>query len=594
MAGNYKGYRRIGMKGIKALPGYLRAHSSISCLILSVIVGVGGGFGAVAFRWLIGAFHRIFFDDMVGSLSVLGNYAVILAPVVGGLIVGCIIYFTRTGETKGHGVPEVMEAVWRHGGRIRPRVAAVKVLASSICLGSGGSAGREGPIVQIGSSIGSSLAQWFRLPDEWVKTLVACGAAAGISATFNAPIGGIFFALEVILGRVLSPRLNFVVVSSVVADVIAHIFLGDFRAFSVPAEYTLNNYGELPLYILLGLFAGLIAVLFTRSLYKIEDVFDALKMPEYLKPALGGLAIGIMGYCYPYLFGVGYDGIDQALAGNIAISSLAALLFLKILATSFTLGSGGSGGIFAPSLFMGAMLGGLFGEAAHGFLPGVVGPSGAYALVGMAAVSAGTTWAPITSFLILFEMTGNYAIILPLLLSVVASTLLAHRLSHESIYTLKLARRGVSIQRPEEAAFLSNITVGEVMTRHFPTMLAQKSVPELVEKLNKTGHHGLPVIDGEGCLYGMVTLSDVESRIADSKASGKITVADICTRHLITAYPDQPLSEVVGHLGVGTSEIPRIPVVSREDATHLLGVLRRQDIIKGYARAITKVHGSDE
>ena len=534
-------------------------------------------------------FSRRFQSSIFFRMSIC--IAVILAPVVGGLIVGCIIYFTKTGETKGHGVPEVMEAVWREGGRIRPRVAAIKVLTSSICLGSGGSAGREGPIVQIGSSIGSTVAQWFRLPEDWVKTLVACGTAAGISATFNAPIGGIFFALEVILGRVVNPRLGFVVLSSVVADLIAHLFLGDFRTFNMPVEYTLNSYSELPLYILLGVFCALVAALFIRSLYKMEDGFNALKLPEYLKPALGGIAVGLIGFYNPYLFGVGYDGIDQVLLGNIGLLSLIALLFLKILATSFTLGSGGSGGIFAPSLFMGAMFGGLFGEIAHGFLPGVVAPAGAYALVGMAAVFAGATQAPITSFIILFEMTQDYAIILPLLLAVVTSTLLSRRLSRETIYTLKLARRGISTQRPEEAAFLRSITVGETMTRNFPSVSPQMSVPKLIDKLNKTGHHGLPVVDENGHLYGMVTLTDVESRITgDIK---KLTVADIATKRLTTAYPDQLLSELVEHLGMGTSEIPRIPVVSRRDPTKLLGVLRRQDIVKGYARAVSGIHGNE-
>jgi CIC family chloride channel protein len=558
---------------------YLRAHKFTTGIILSVIVGLGGGLGAVLFRWLIKKFTQLFFDGMCGSLTFLGHYSVILAPVVGGILVGCIIYFTKTGETKGHGVPEVMEAVQRLGGRIRPRVAAIKVLASSICLGSGGSAGREGPIVQIGASIGSTIAQWFRLPEDWVKTLVACGAAAGISATFNAPIGGIFFALEVILGRVLSPRLGFVVLSSVAADIVAHVFLGDFRTFHTPIEYTLNSYGELPLYILLGALSALVAILFMRSLYKIEEGFNALKLPDYLKPALGGIAVGLMGFYFPYLFGVGYDGVDQALIGNIGLLSLVALLFLKVLATSFTLGSGGSGGIFAPSLFMGAMLGGLFGKIAGGFLPGTVAPSGAYALVGMAAVFAGAARAPITSFLIIFEMTRNYAIILPLLLAVVTSTLLARRLSHETIYTLKLARRGIATWGAEEAAFLTSVTVGEVMTHNFPTVSTEMSIPKLIDKLNKTGHHGLPVVDKNGRLYGMVTLTDVESRMVSGNTKS-LTVADIATTRLITAYPDQLLSELTEHLGMGTSEIPRIPVVSRQDPTQLLGVLRRQDIIK--------------
>ncbi len=570
---------------------YLRTHRFFSGIILSIIVGLGAGFGAIAFRWLIRSFHQVFFGGMGNTLGFLGQYYVILVPAIGGLVVGCIIYFTKTGETKGHGVPEVMEAVWRRGGLIRPKVAAVKVLASSICLGSGGSAGREGPIVQIGSGIGSTVAQWVRLPEDLIKTMVACGAAAGISATFNAPIGGIFFALEVILHRVISPRLGFVVLSSVVADVIGHIFLGDFRTFHIPMQYTLNSYSELPLYILLGAFCAFVAILLTRSLYKIEDGFNALRLPAYLKPALGGIAIGLIGFYNPYLFGVGYEAIDQVLLGQIGLLTLVALLFLKILATSSTLGSGGSGGIFAPSLFMGAMLGGLFGEIAHGFLPDVVAPSGAYALVGMAAVFAGATQAPITSFLILFEMTRDYAIILPLLLAVLVSTLLARQLSRETIYTLKLVRRGVTMRPAEEAEFLEGLTVGDVMTRNYPTVSTQMSIPELIEKLNRTGHHGLPVVDENGHLYGMVTLTDVESKITgDIK---QLTVADIATRKLITAYPDQLLSELVEHLGMGTSEVPRIPVVSRQAPTHLLGILRRQDIIKGYAKTVAEIHRSE-
>lgn len=574
-----------------SLRSYLLAHKFVSCIILSVVVGVGGGFGAIAFRWLIGSFHQLFFCGMGNILSFLGQYYVILVPVVGGLIVGCIIYFTRTGETKGHGVPEVMEAVWREGGRIRPRVAAIKALTSSICIGSGGSAGREGPIVQIGSSIGSSAGQLFRLPDDLVKTLVACGAAAGISATFNAPIGGMFFALEVILGRVVSQRLGFVALSSVIADLIAHIFLGDFRTFQVPMEYTLKSHGEVPLYILLGIFCAIIAILFIRTLYKIEDGFDALKLPEYLKPALGGIAVGLFGFYNPYLFGVGYDGVQEVILGNVGFFTLAALLFLKILATSFTLGSGGSGGIFAPSLFIGAMFGGLFGKIAYSFLPGIVAPSGAYALVGMAAVFAGAAQAPITSFLILFEMTGNYGMILPLLLAVMTSTLLTHRLSRENIYTIKLARRGIIMRPVEETEFLRGVTVSEVMTHSHPTVSPQMSVTELIKKLNRTGHHGLPVVDEKGHLCGMVTLSDVESRITGGIK--QLTVADIATTKLITVYPDQRLSELVDYLGMGTGEIPRIPVVSREDPTKLIGVLRRQDIIKGYAKIVTTIHENE-
>ncbi len=549
---------------------------------LAVTVGIVAGLGAVAFRWLIRFFHESFFDRGAEILGFLGQYYVILLPVLGGLIVGLLIHFSGAKETKGHGVPEVMEAVATRGGRIRSRVAAVKILASSICLGSGGSAGREGPIVQIGSTIGSILGQRFHLSQEWIKSLVACGAAAGISATFNAPIAGVFFAHEVILGRIFTRHFGFVVMSSVVASVIAHAFLGDLQSLSVPT-YTLNSPWELGLYFILGAACALVAVVFIRTLYKTEDIFDAARIPEYVKPALGGIAIGLIGLYNPYLFGVGYGGVEQALLGKIGLITLIALLLLKVLATSFTLGSGGSGGVFAPSLFMGAMFGGIFGNIANRLLPGVVAPSGAYALVGMAAVFSAAAQAPITAMIILFEMTRDYAIILPLMLAVVVSTLIAHRLSPDGIYTLKLKRRGISFHPQEETDLLERVSVEEVMTRDFPTVSPEMTLVQIAGRFAKSKHHGFPVVDKEGTLRGMVTLADVEAKMS----SKELTVADIYTTHLITAYPDETLHDVVHRLG--TSEVGRIPVVERKDPSRLVGVLRRYDIVKAYAKAISKL-----
>ncbi|HEX75695.1 MAG TPA: chloride channel protein [Dehalococcoidia bacterium] len=551
---------------------------------LAITIGVAAGLGAVAFRWLINFFHELFFGSGAHVLSFLGQHYVILVPILGGIIVGLLIHFTGAKETKGHGVPEVMEAVAIKGGRIRGRVAAVKALASSICIGSGGSVGREGPIVQIGSTIGSTLGQRLHLSQEWIKTLVACGAAGGISATFNAPIAGVFFAHEVILGRIFTRHFGFVVIGSVIASVIAHAFLGNLQSFSVP-DYTLNSYWELVLYFILGAACALIAVVFIRSLYKTEDIFDAIRIPGYLKPALGGIAIGLIGFYNPYLFGVGYDGVEQVLLGKIGLITLVALLLLKILATSFTLGSGGSGGIFAPSLFMGAMFGGIFGDIANRLLPGVVAPSGAYALVGTAAVFSAAARAPITAIIILFEMTRDYAIILPLMLAVVVSTLIAHRLSSEGIYTLKLKRRGIPFHPQEEVDLLERVSVEEVMTRDFPTISPKMTLAQVINKFSESKHHGFPVVDMRGNLKGMVTLADVEANMSSS--SQQLTVADIATTNLITAYPDESLHDVVHRLG--SSEVGRIPVVDRKDSSRLVGMLRRYDIVKAYTKAISKL-----
>jgi len=549
---------------------------------LAIVVGITTGLGAVFFRWLIGVFQNLFFIEGAKLLSFAGQYYVIILPAIGGLLVGLLVYFTKATETKGHGVPEVMEAVARRGGRIRTRVAAVKILASSLTIGSGGSAGREGPIVQIGSTIGSILAQRLHLSTEWIKTLVACGAAGGISATFNAPIAGVFFAHEIILGRIFTRHFGFVVIGSVIADVIAHAFLGNTQTFSIPT-YTINDNIELVLYFLLGIIAAFVAIAFIRILYKSEDIFDGLKMPVWVKPALGGLFVGLIGLYSHDLFGVGYDGVEQALLGNIALISLVIMLVLKIAATSFTLGSGGSGGVFAPSLFMGAMLGGAFGKVAGLFWPNIVAPSGAYALVGMAAVFAGAARAPITAIIILFEMTRNYAIILPLMIAVVVSTLIAQSFHPESIYTVKLKRRGIDLSAREEVDLLEKVRVESVMTREYPKVSPDMPVSSLMEEFTKkTRHHGFPVVDQKGKLVGMVTLTDVEQRMTGNTKDLK--VSDIATTNLIVTYPDETLHDVIHR--VGTVEIGRIPVVTRRDHSKMVGILRRQDFIRAYTKAL--------
>jgi CIC family chloride channel protein len=586
-----KSSQRIRIFGLLAK---LRSRETIFGLILAILVGVIAGFGAIVFRWLIRSVQSGFFGGGAKYLGFMGQYYVILVPVVGGLIVGLLVYFGAR-EAKGHGVPEVMEAVAVRGGRIRPRVALIKALASSVCIGSGGSVGREGPIVQIGASFGSTLGQSLKLSDEWIRTLVACGAAGGISATFNAPIGGIFFAMEIILGRFITPRFGFVVISSVVADLISHVFLGDQPSFGI-IPYTLVSYWELVPYAVVGVASGLVAVGFVRLLYKCEDLFNVLRIPEYVKPAIGGVAVGLIGLYSPDLFGVGYGdvywvsqmSIDHALLGEIALQSMVILFVLKMVATSITLGSGGSGGVFAPSLFIGAMLGGVFGAVAHNLFPAFTAPSGAYSLVGMAALFAGSTNAPITAFVMLFEMTMDYNIIIPLLVTVVISTVVSRSLSRETIYTLKLIRRGVDIRPVAQTSPLRQVTVGEVMTRDFPTVSPTMSVRQMVRRLRSTDHHGFPVVNRKGELVAMVTIADVEAAMSRGDTS-HLKVEDIASKVLVVAYPDEYVHDVF--MKLGNHEVVRVPVVARDNPKHLLGVLRRDDIVAAYAKAVARRTG---
>jgi CIC family chloride channel protein len=567
----------------------IRSNETVLGLILSIIVGAVAGLGAVVFRWMISLFQSLFFGGGANHLGFLGQYYIIFIPAIGGLIVGLLVYFGAR-EAKGHGVPEVMEAVAVRGGRIRPRVAVIKSLASSICIGSGGSVGREGPIVQIGASFGSAIGQWLRLPNGWLRTLVACGAAGGISATFNTPIGGVFFSMEIILGRFITPRFSFVVISSVIADFVAHAFLGSKPSFSI-VPYSMVSYWELLPYVLLGVLAAFAATAFIRLLYKCEDMFDAWHIPDYLKPAVGGIGIGLIGLYSYDLLGVGYGNVfwasqmsvNQALVGNIALHSLIILVVLKIVATSLTLGSGGSGGIFAPSLFIGAMLGGAVGTVAHLLFPSYVAQSGAYALVGMAAVFAGVTRAPITAIIMLFEMTRDYMIILPLMIAVVISIVISRGLNRETIYTLKLIRRGVDIRQFYQISPLREVTVSEVMTRDFPSVPPTMTVNDLISKLGQTRHHGFPVVNKNGEFVGVVTISDVEKAISKG-ASPNLTVDDIASKSVIVAYPDEYIHDIFVKLG--TRDVGRVPVVDRNNPKRLLGVLRRQDVLVAYAQAI--------
>lgn len=555
----------------------------------AMLVGLGAGFGAVVFRWLIAFFSGLAFGQLQSSLSFMGDYSIALVPAIGGLIVGPLIYFFAQ-EARGHGVPEVMEAVTLRGGRIRPIVALIKSLASSICIGTGGSVGREGPIVQIGSALGSTLGQLLRRRDSDIRTLVACGAAGGIAGTFNAPIAGVIFALEVILRELSVKSFSMVVISAVIAGEVGHIVLGNFAAFDVPS-YALASPWELPFYGLLGILAALAGLVFMSTLYKLEDVFDAWKMPDYVKPGFGGLALGILALFtaytagFPAVFGVGYETIEEALAGRLTTTVMIGLVFAKVVATSLTLGSGGSGGVFAPSLFVGAVLGGAFGSLVHAWLPDLTGSPGAYALVGMAAVFAGVARAPITAIIILFEMTQDYYIILPLMLSTGVATLVSWQLQPHSIYTLKLVRRGIDIDQHKVQNLMRSIRAEQAMTplSQLVSVRPDTSFEALTGLFRSTHSHGFAVLDGKDDLSGIVALSDLEEALRNGKKTG--TVREICTTQPVTAFPDEPLENVVHR--IERHEIGRIPVVHRVYPRRLLGMIHRADVIHAYSRAQT-------
>jgi chloride channel protein, CIC family len=569
-------------KYLKQFLVYIQSSETIFLLLFANLIGIGAGFGAIFFRWLIYFFQNLFFDKGQQVLSFMGHYYVLVVPAIGGIVVGVLIYLFSS-EAKGHGVPEVMLAVAASGSKIRPRVAAMKALVSSICIGSGGSVGREGPIVQISSAMGSSLGQLFRLSEDKTRILIACGAAGGIAATFNAPLAGIFFALEVILREYGARYFSSVVLSAVTATVISRAFLGSSPAFILPAYELLSNW-DFMFYFVLGFLAAITGWIFIKLLYKSEDVFDAWKIPVYVKPAVGGLILGAIGLYFPQIFGVGYTSIESTLNGNLAPLLTLALIGLKIAATSLTLGSGGSGGVFAPSLFIGAMLGSSFGSLIHIVFPALPVSTGAYALVGMGAVFAGAAQAPISAILILFEMTGDYKILLPLMITCVISTLVVKKFSRDSIYTLKLSRRGINILKTGKNDLMDKIPVSEAMFRKIITVNETTQVKDAGLMIKNTTHRGFPVLDQAGRLTGIITYSDINQALNSKR--GDVPVSEIMTRDLVCCYPEETLKIALEKLG--ERNIGRIPVVEQNDLSHLLGLITRKNIIDAYNKELLK------
>ncbi|MHC3474801.1 chloride channel protein [Streptomyces sp. 7R007] len=521
-------------------------------MTLAVAVGAGAGAGSIIFRWCIKTFTRLLSGHADYSASPgasnphvpwLGPYFVLLAPVIGGLLYGPLVNrFAK--EARGHGVPEVMLAVAQRGGRISPKVAIVKTLASALCIGSGGSVGREGPIVQIGSALGSTVGRMTKVTEGRMKLLVACGAAGGIAATFNAPLAGVFFAMELILGTFSAEAFGATVLASVTASIIGRAAFGNTPFLNLP-DFHVAHLSQYGLFAALGIGAAAVGVGFSRFLYLIEDACDWLwRGPEWLRPAVGGLLLGGLLLTLPQMYGVGYPVLQKATEGGYAVGFLLLLLLGKMLATSLSIGIGGSGGVFAPSLFIGAMLGSAYGIGVRHLMPHSAGAVGAYALVGMGAVFAGAARAPITAVVILFELTGEYSIILPLMLAIVLATATSRLLSRDTIYTLKLRRRGIDLEGPAPGAQIGAQHVGAVMEALPSPLAASTRLADAADLLSLSGHGALPVVGDSGDYAGVVTAQAVAEALAEQPEDAPTRVGQLAeTPAPILA--DQPLSQAL-------------------------------------------------
>ncbi|MBN1360763.1 MAG: chloride channel protein [Sedimentisphaerales bacterium] len=561
----------------------LKLTPATEMLILAAVVGLLGGFGALLFKKLIFSLQALFWatpDMAPDSLLAVAWYRRLLLPAVGGAIVGPLIYFFAR-EARGHGVPEVMIAVITRNSVIRPIVVVVKSLASAVSIASGGSVGREGPIVQIGAAIASTAGQLLRLHAVQLKTLVGCGVSAGIAATFNAPMAGTLFALELIVADFGLTAFTPILVSAVGATAITRHFHGNITEFDLP-KFAMVSHWEFAMYLALGLSAGLVGFVFSRSIYIADDLFEKTRIPQWIRPVSGGLIVGAVAIFYPHIMGVGYDTIEVLFEGQLALRLMLLLVVLKIAGTAITIGSGGSGGVFAPSLFIGAMLGGAFGTIVNRFFPEATGSTGAYALVGMAAVNAACTLAPLSAIIILIELTNEYAMLVPLMFTVVMATYVSRRLGRESIYTEKLRRRGIQAHHGEDLNILRAIAVKDVLRHDEASILETAPFDALVRLALKTARNVIFTIDEQSRLTGVISLQDLKHVLSDPNELRHAYHIEDFRVAVTPVLAAQSLDAVVGRFA--ETGLDRLPVVDAEG--RLAGSVIMSDIMRQYNREV--------
>jgi CIC family chloride channel protein len=536
---------------------------------------------------VIGIYDRalLYFSTLFGmqrgfSVHEFPSYYIMFMPALGGLIVGMISHFLIK---RRYGVDGLIETVAVRGARLNLTDSLLEVFASIISISSGASLGKEAPGIVGGAWTGALVGRILKNPEKRLQVLLGCGAAGGIAAVFSAPLAGVVFVVEVIYGELETSTFIPIVISSVFATLVSNSIIG-IELLQIPAYSLVSPYRELGLYLVFGLLAGVVSTVLIRTLYYTKDLFSEIPVHPIFKPALGGLAVGVIGIFYPRVLGMGYGVITDALNNQFTFKLLLILLFLKILAFSLSLGSGGFGGTIIPSLFVGTMLGGAFGTIVDTLYPGMTAGPGAYALVGMGAVFAGTTRAPLTAILILFELTRDYNLILPLMFACVLSNVMSSALYSESIFTEGLRRKGIKIRKGREVDIMTSIPVKAAMVTNVQTISEDKSVETLEAFMKVSRHVGFPVIDSKGKLSGIVTLSDLRNKVKPGEAGKKI--GEIATREIEVAYPDETLDTALRRLA--SKQIGRLLIVDRTDKTKLLGIITRSDIVNAYNKKVVE------
>ena len=555
-------------------------------LILAALLGFLAGFASTFFRWMIEFFESIF---SVKGFSLAGippqtyPFLLPLMPMLGGLFIGLICkYFPNA--VKENGVHKVMYAVALNDGKVRKRTIASCAVTSSITIGSGGSAGREGPTVQIGAAVGSTIGQLLHLSTERMRVLVGCGAAAGIAASFNAPLAGVLFALEIILGDFAIHTFSPIIIASVIGTVTGRALEGNEVTFNVPV-HELVHPTEIIFYLALGMLCGIVARLFTFMYFYIQQVFEEkLKTADIYKPAIGGLIVGMISIFMPQILGNGYDVMEQALTGQMFWGLAFLLVFMKIICTSITLGSGGMGGVFAPSLFIGAMVGTAFGSSVHFIFPTLSASAETYSVVGMGAVAGAVMQAPLTNILMLFELTNDYTLILPIMATCIAASYTYQRFTKHSIYMQYLLNKGINIRHGRETSIMNSIKVQDVMSTDITTIAQEMPFRKILETISYSKNFYFPVLDNKGDMTGILSFSDIREVIFEEQLGDLLVAGELANTKVYSLTPQQNLNEAMEIFS--QLDVDQLPVVRSEDKLKVIGMLTRGDMMASYNRAI--------
>ena len=581
--------RRFGTRSAQLfwrlpLIGRVRIPRNLAPLLLAGAVGLAAGFAAVALTAVVDGLTTVF-NELASILDGLaGGWTLMLVPAIAAIPVAFVVSRIAS-ESQGAGVPYVMVAVERAGGFVRPIIAPAKLVATGFTLGGGGAAGREGPIVLIAASVASSIGRLARQPSDMLVLMVAAAAAGGIAATFLTPIAGTFFAMEVVLRRFNVRNFTIVVVSAVVANLVAVSFYGESAGLDLP-DLDINSNWELFLHAIVGVSAAIAGILFVRTRFFTEDVFEFLGVSLSVRPILGLLGVGMLALIESNILGAGLDQIRIFAEGGTAVSTLAILMVLKLIAASLTIGSGASGGAFAPLLFVGATLGALMGAGFESALPNVVGPTGTYVVVGMAAVFAAAARAPLTSLFIVFELSG-YSLILPLMTAVALAAALAQLLTRDTIYNVRLRRAGLDVRDEPAPSPLDDLTVAATMRTDTPIVSRLATIQDLANAMSQSRGNVVAVADQQNRFIGLVTATDVASAVERQELNRR--AFDLAVVAPILVHPDDSLRHALSLLV--EHDVRQLPVVAREDESRLMGMLTQRDVLREVAQPAARDSG---